>query len=236
MKTFLQMMIAGAAMASLAACGGAGGEPEGDAGSQNTSAAVSGDSDSGANQASDAAESAAEQASEAAPSGQAPDSLARPSAPASSSDGDGDSELGEDREYTEADLSTAEDAMRVWAEAMARGDFETVIFATDPTSPVFGELQDMAASFASAEDNENVPPGMTEWLINVFTGPWKGAERTLVAERDNQAQFDVELAGGAVKTVDLNKYGGSWRVIATDDLMKPGDTLPPLPADPEGGN
>jgi len=246
MKTYLQLVIAGTVLGLVGAC------DDGSAPDASTSAAsasadshaghdhgADGHGDDDADRASGGADApegsaGADGASPSEPSGNdqsatvPPEALRNPEA-----DADGESA---DREFTEADLATAEGAVRIWVEAMARGDFETVIFATDPTSPVFKELQDMAASFAEAAANEDVPPAMTEWLIGVFTGPWKGAEMVVIAERENQAQFEVALSNGETKTVNLGRYGGSWRVIADDELMKPGKSIPEPPAVPQEGD
>lgn len=121
--------------------------------------------------------------------------------------------------------------IRLFIQAMHKGDFHEVVELSDPTCEAYKDLQDMAAAFDPATANPNMDKAMLDAVRGFFTKPWADVEPKLVVEQGPRAQYTLtyyyiddktkERKQGETRTVDLNQFDGKWFVLATGQLIKP---------------
>lgn len=138
--------------------------------------------------------------------------------------------------------ATSAGALALFAAAMKAGDFVRVAELCDPGSDSYNDFVEMAKQLDPATANPKVDAQMLNTIREFFTKPWKDTETSLVAEQGPRAQYTVKFFGTDPKTgarvetnkqlVDLNLFEGAWRVIATPDLLRPGQTTNPAPVTP----
>lgn len=143
-----------------------------------------------------------------------------------------------------ATQATSEGALKLFIEAMKKGDFHKVVELSDPGSEAYEDLQKMAEAFDPDKANPNIDKATFEVIKEFFTKPWKDVETKLVAEQGTRAQYELkfyyvddktkERKKGEDRTVDLNQFEGNWRVLVSSQLMKPAtpQTIPGAPAAP----
>lgn len=156
------------------------------------------------------------------------ETMAKPAAPASPA--------AEDQNLTQ---DTAEGAAKLFLRAMKHGDFEAVVMVTDPGSPAFESLNDMASAFSPETANPKVPKDQLEMIRSLLSSPWKQTSIRLASESEGRVEYHVLFGAdpaGQTRNMVVNEFQGVWRVIATDDLLRPpppaaAPTMPPPPAD-----
>lgn len=141
---------------------------------------------------------------------------------------------------------TSEGTVKLFIEAMKKGDFNRVVELTDPGSQDFENLQRMAEAFdpANPENQAADKKQMIDVVRDFFTKPWKDVETKLVAEQGTRAQYTLsfyyvdekskERKKGEDRTMDLNQFEGKWKVLVSSELMKPAvpQAVPGAPAAP----
>jgi hypothetical protein len=145
--------------------------------------------------------------------------------------------------------ATSEGAVRLFIEAMRKGDFQRVVNLTDPGSAAYEDLQKMADAFDPEKANPNIDKATMEVIREFFTKPWKDVEHKQVTEQGSRAQYTLifhyvdektkERKRGEDRTIDLNQFEGQWRVLVSSELMKPATPVstpvqPPEPSKPAG--
>lgn len=142
---------------------------------------------------------------------------------------------------------TAEGAAKLFVRAMKAGDFESVVLVVDPTSPAYESLSQMADAFNPETANPNVPKDQLEMIRGLLTNPWKPATLEKVEEGEGRTQFRVLFGDESLfREMTVTEFRGVWRVIATDELLRPpakpnattqhpaAPSTPPAPPAPAG--
>lgn len=142
---------------------------------------------------------------------------------------------------------TSEGAVKLFIQAMQKGDFQRVVELCDPGSEAYEDLQKMAEAFDPAKANPNIDKATFDVIKDFFTKPWKDVETKLVAEQGTRAQYtlsfhyiddkDKQRKKGEDRTMDLNQFEGKWLVLVSSQLMKPAVPVavpgaPPAPVMP----
>lgn len=127
--------------------------------------------------------------------------------------------------------ATSEGTVKLFIEAMKKGDFGQVVELSDPGSEAFEDLQKMADAFDPAKANPNIDKATFDVIKDFFTKPWKDVEHKQVTEQGARAQYSLsfyymdaktnERKKGEDRTLDLNLFEGKWRVLVSSQLMKP---------------
>lgn len=139
---------------------------------------------------------------------------------------------------------TAEGAAKLFVRAMKAGDFESVVLVIDPTSPAYESLSQMADAFNPETANPNVPKDQLEMIRGLLTSPWKPATLKQISKGEGVHLFHVEFGDeGLYREMTVTEFRGVWRVIATDELLRPPvkqpptlPSTPPAPPAPAGSN
>ena len=131
--------------------------------------------------------------------------------------------------------------MKLFIEAMRKGDFARVVELSDPGSSAYEEMQKMADAFDPDKANPNIDKATIDVIKEFFTKPWKDVETKRVTEQGSRAQYTLsffyveekskERKKGEDRTIDLNLFEGQWRVLVSSELMKPA-TPTSIPAQP----
>lgn len=125
---------------------------------------------------------------------------------------------------------TAEGAAKLFVRAMKTGDFESVVLVVDPSSPAYQSLSEMADAFNPETANPNVPKEQLEMIRGLLSSPWKPATLTKVKEAEGRWEFRVVFGDEDLhRDMTVTEFRGVWRVIATDDLLRP-PVAPKAPA------
>lgn len=140
--------------------------------------------------------------------------------------------------------ATSEGALKLFIEAMKKGDFKRVVELCDPGSEAYEDLQKMAEAFDPDKANPNIDKNVLATIREFFTKPWMDVETKLVAEQGTRAQYELKFfyidekdkqrKKGEDRTVDLNQFEGVWRVLVSSQMMKPAtpQTVPGAPPAP----
>lgn len=149
-------------------------------------------------------------------------------------------------ESEEADLNqdTADGAAKLFVRAMKAGDFESVVLLIDPSSPAYESLSQMADAFNPETANPNVPKEQLEMIRGLISAPWKPATLRKISQAESRAEFRVLFGDENLgRDMSVTEFRGVWRVIATDDLLRPPvapkaptqpPAAPPAPSAPTG--
>lgn len=117
---------------------------------------------------------------------------------------------------------TAEGAAKLFVRAMKAGDFESVVLLVDPASPAYESLSQMADAFNPETANPNVPKEQLEMIRGLLSSPWKPATLTKVSDGEGRSEFRVIFGDESLhRDMTVTEFRGVWRVIATDDLLRP---------------
>lgn len=136
---------------------------------------------------------------------------------------------------------TSEGALKLFITNLKAGEFNKVAELCDPGSASYAEFTDMCKQLDFSTANPKIQKAELEIVRNFFIKPWQDVEHSLVAEQGPRAQYTIKFFGMDPKTnkrteigtqtIDLNQFEGKWRVIATEQLLRPGQT--PTPAQPQ---
>ena len=127
-----------------------------------------------------------------------------------------------DRADANLTQDTAEGAAKLFVRAMKAGDFESVVLVVDPSSPAYESLSQMADAFNPETANPNVPKEQLEMIRGLLSAPWKPATVEKVTEGEGRCEFRVFFGDESLRRdMTVTEFRGVWRVIATDDLLRP---------------
>ncbi len=161
----------------------------------------------------------------------APSSDTRPKADESKPADDGD-----DAELTQ---DTPEGTIHLFAKAMAGSDYRTVVVLTDPTSEAYESFVSMAENLDPETTVSKAPREVLEAIASMFSAPWKEASIASLSKTDGRAKFEVTFgkpdpknpeAKAPTRIIDVTEFQGVWRVLASNELLRP-----PGPAKPPAG-
>ncbi len=138
---------------------------------------------------------------------------------------------------------TSDGAMKLFLKAVKSGDFRRIAELTDPASEAYESLSTMGEQLDPATANPNVPKEQLEFVRSMFSMPWKNTRAEKVSEGEGRAKFLVTFgvpdekdpnSTPTTRTIDLNLFQGVWRILATNDLLRPPapqklPTNPPTP-------
>jgi hypothetical protein len=143
---------------------------------------------------------------------------------------------------------TSEGALKLFIAHIKKGEFTKVAELCDPGSESFNDFTEMAKQLDPATANPKIPAEQLQIIRDFFTKPWQDVEHALIAEQGPRAQYSIKFFGidpktqkrteTGAQTIDLNQFEGKWRIIATPQLLRPGQsptapapTAAPAPAD-----
>lgn len=136
---------------------------------------------------------------------------------------------------------TSEGALKLFITHIKKGEFTKAAELCDPGSESFNDFTEMAAQLDPATANPKIPPEQLQIIRDFFTKPWQDVEHEMLTEQGPRAKYSIKFFGidpttkkrteTGVQTIDLNQFEGKWRVIATPQLLRPGQS-PTAPAVP----
>lgn len=139
-------------------------------------------------------------------------------------------------EEEELTQDTAEGTVRLFAQAMRDGDFDTVVELTDPASEAYEDFVSMAENFNPDSTASKAPREIIEAVASMFTSPWKDITITKIGETEGRAKFEVLFGGvdpssqeakAATRVIEVSEFQGVWRVLASKELLRPPGQKPP---------
>lgn len=134
---------------------------------------------------------------------------------------------------------TASGTMRMWVDAMAASDYESVNAVVDPDSLGYPDVQKMLeidAELASKpEDQQAGADQIRQMMAGFFAAPFEQASFREVAQDGDRAQFELTLGDERSMDISLHRVDGTWFVLAPEGLFESvgqNRTLPSLPGMP----
>ncbi len=151
-----------------------------------------------------------------------------------------ESKPADDGDKNEANTQdTPEGTINLFVKAMARSDFQTVVVLTDPTSEAYQSFVDMAENLDPETSVSKAPREVLEAVASMFSAPWKDVSIANLSKTEGRAKFEVTFgkpdpnkpdAKLPTRIIDVTEFQGVWRVLASNDLLRP-----PVPAKPPAG-
>lgn len=114
---------------------------------------------------------------------------------------------------------TAEGAAKLFAAAMASGDFMRASELTDPTCEGRGKLEELVLLLDDAKKKGGEAEMVVGFLTATFSKPWQGAKAAISAQEGRNARCRYTLASNDTRDVTLQNTDGKWYVFATEEVM-----------------
>jgi hypothetical protein len=127
--------------------------------------------------------------------------------------------------------ATSDGAIKLFVKHMKEADFVKASEMIDTSSESYGDFERMGKEFDPATANPAIEPAQLEFIRRFFADPWKDVEVKKLAEQGPRAQFKLTFFATNAQTkqreernslnVDLNQFEQKWRVLATQEMLRP---------------